>query len=106
MEKDKKINNKIQQKINALVLQSREAGIPSFIYGFVDPKAGYFVHAENIPLTVALNLYGLGWLKIMEMEINSNPGYSLDHQQILKDAIEDFKKLSEKASNRIKNLKK
>lgn len=84
-----------RHKVNAIVLQARAAGIPSFLLAFRDPEtqnAATFT-AENLPLSDAVNLSGAAWQHFLQMELDRHPEYEKEYALIFKEAKVEFQKI-------------
>jgi len=95
---------KIQHKINSIVLQAREAGLPSFMLLFNDsdsvPAKSTF-HYEKISTSEAINLSGNCWLKLIQIETETHPEYKPEYKKIYTDATADFMKLVKRVNTRV-----
>ncbi len=92
----------LKRAIGAVILQAQQAGLRSFVFGFKNAENGQVtMHYEAIPLGEAVNICGFGWMQAIRSELAAHPEYKPDYQQIFKDALEDFAKLTLKVNQRV-----
>ena len=90
----------LERAINAVVLQAKSAGIPSFLFAFRDEKNST-VRFENIRVNDAITLAGLAWVQALQMEIGSHPDYPEGKLKIYKEAIEEFRALVKNTNEKV-----
>ena len=93
----------LERAINAVVLQAKSAGIPSFLFAFRDEKNST-VRFESIRVNDAITLAGLAWVQALQMEIGSHPDYPAEKIKIFQDTITAFHALVKETNEKIKIL--
>lgn len=94
-----------ERKVNAVVLQAREAGLPGFLFAFRD-SGKTTVRFENIKTIDAITVSGLAWQEAIMMELRNNPDYAPEFKQIFLDAIESFKANIQAVNKKVAEYKK
>ena len=85
-----KISEDLTRSINAVILQAKAAGLPSFVFSFKDAAGNPTVHYENIKYADAINLAGFAWMNAIKMELTVHPEYSLEFKNIFEQALKDY----------------
>ncbi len=85
-----KISEDLARAINAVILQARAAGLPSFLFSFKDQGGNPTVHYENIKYADAINLAGFAWMNAIQMELAAHPEYSDEFRSIFEVALKDY----------------
>lgn len=100
------VNPEITQKVNAIVLQAKEAGVPAIVIAFKDAKtAAPIVHFENIPVSDANSLMGFGWIQSLRMELSLHPEYEKKYAAIFESAIKDFIALTKNINTQVEEYR-
>lgn len=103
---DGPVSAEITQKVNALVLQAKEAGVQAIVLAFRDTKTGApIVHFENIPVGDANSLMGFGWIQSLRMELSLHPEYEKKYAAIFENAIKDFVALTKNINSQVEDYR-
>lgn len=100
-----RISNQTAHKINAIILQARDAGLPSFLIGFRDEATGLAtVHYENIKSTEAINITGEAWKTAMVMHLELSKGITEEYKKIFEEGLQAFDTLLKSMNEKINRL--
>ncbi len=100
------ISKKTQQKLNAIILQAKAAGVPSFSIGFYDSESNDLVsHFEKLPAGEAVNIAGYQWVRAIQLELELHPEYTKEYVKIFTDSIDGFQKLLKQINSKVEKYK-
>src|SRR3990167_6459505 len=84
------VSPELQRAINAIILQAKEAGIPSFVLAFKDKEGKPTLHFENISYADAINLMSFGFVQGIRMDMAAHPEYVPQFTKIFEDFVRKY----------------
>lgn len=100
------ISQELQRSINAVILQAKEAGIPSFVLAFKDKEGRPTFHFENIPYADAINLASFAFVQGIKINMAAHPEYATEFTKIFNDFIRNYLSSLRELNDRVEKYKK
>lgn len=99
------ISEELTRAINAVTLQARAAGLPSFVFSFKDQSGSPTVHYENVKYADAINLAGFAWMNAISMELAAHPEYAPEFRSIFENALKEYVELIKGVNEKVEKFK-